>query len=117
MSNWSKSLQGKLKKKEWYDKHAEQIVVAKRQRTAILRAELIAAYGGVCSWCGEDDPIVLAVDHKYDDGASERKRLGSKGRGLQFYAMLKDLGWPRDKYQLLCWNCNYRKHVMRNSHG
>ena len=100
--------------KAWYLRNKDRVVAKKRARTAVIRAELIAAYGGVCVKCGEDDPIVLALDHKQDNGASERKRLGTQGRGLQFYIMLKELGWPTDNYQLLCWNCNYRKHVLRS---
>lgn len=68
-----------------------------------LRLEVIAAYGGKCVCCGEQRPLFLTVDHVYGDGKADRELYGS---GLHFYRVLRRLGWPRDKYRLLCFNCN-----------
>ena len=87
-----------------------------RQRTRSsarrLRLQVIEAYGGVCACCGEAEEAFLAVDHKFNDGAAERREMG-KGRDnpdpLGFYRSLRDRGWPKDRYQLLCHNCNFAK--------
>lgn len=76
------------------------------QRRAKLKAEMIVAYGGRCACCGQDEPAFLQLDHVYNDGADERRKF----RHLtQFFADLKSRGWPTDRYQLLCANCNFGK--------
>lgn len=72
-----------------------------------LRLEMIAAYGGMCACCGEKEPEFLTIDHIYEDGA--RKRANGEQSGAALYKRLKELGWPKDEYQLLCMNCNFAK--------
>ena len=72
------------------------------------KAEVIAAYGGKCACCGETEPLFLTIDHINGDGA-ERRRQG-EGFGGGLYYTLKRLGYPKDAYQLLCFNCNCSKH-------
>lgn len=72
------------------------------------KEEVIKSYGGHCLICGEIDPAVLTIDHIFDDGAEERKIRYS---GASFYRFLKKQGFPKDRYQLLCMNCNFRKRV------
>lgn len=68
-----------------------------------LRGELIEAYGGICSCCGEDTPEFLALDHIRGGGNIDRR----KGLiGAKLYARVKREGYPKDRYQLLCHNCN-----------
>ena len=74
---------------------------------ARLRSELFAAYGGVCACCGESSEEFLTLDHIGGGGAKERRSLGWQGLGTSFYLLLKKQGWPKDRYQLLCMNCNW----------
>jgi hypothetical protein len=79
-----------------------------------IREEFIAEYGGRCVCCGESEPKFLCLDHVDGDGAKHRKELSpNRGtRGGAATALLEDLkrrGWPKDKYQLLCYNCNNAK--------
>lgn len=71
-----------------------------------LKEEMALAYGGLCTCCGEDQIEFLTIDHVNDDGNIERKQI--KG-GWRFYAHLRRLGWPKDRYTLLCYNCNCAK--------
>lgn len=73
-----------------------------RDRRRKIKLEMIAAYGGACVCCGESNPGFLTVDHIAQDGHLER----SIGGGCHLYGRLKKMGWPRDRYQLLCYNCN-----------
>jgi hypothetical protein len=75
---------------------------------ARLRAEFIAVYGGQCSCCGEAEPLFLHLDHIFDDGAEHRRQHKT---GCKLLAALKREGWPKDRYRLLCANCNHGRTV------
>lgn len=73
---------------------------------ASLRAEMIAIYGGRCNCCQESEHRFLQLDHINNDGHLDRKANKTSAKLL---AKLKKEGWPRDRYQLLCANCNFGK--------
>jgi hypothetical protein len=75
----------------------------KRSRDAV-RALVLAAYGGQCECCGESIPEFLAIDHINNDGKQDRQRLG--GSTTVVYRWLRNHGFPKDRYRLLCHNCN-----------
>jgi hypothetical protein len=77
---------------------------------ALSRRDIIIQYGSKCECCGEAEPEFLTIDHTKNDGA-EHRRNGFKGEKL--YKWLKDQGYPKDGYRLLCWNCN----AARGIHG
>jgi hypothetical protein len=70
--------------------------------TAKLRAEVLAAYGNKCTCCGESAEEFLSVDHIEGRGSHHRREVGS-----HMYHLLKKLSYPKDKYRLLCMNCNF----------
>lgn len=76
-----------------------------------LRTEMIAAYGGECSCCGENHPEFLALDHLNGGGREERERCGGTQGILR---RLKREGWPKDAYTVLCHNCNMAKQFYGN---
>ncbi len=77
---------------------------------------MIAAYGGRCAECGESRPECLQIDHVDSDGVYQA-RHGVPRAGPRLYARLRRQGWPRDKYQLLCANCNLVKALrFRRNH-
>lgn len=86
--------------------HCVRCLENDRKRTARARAklvaEVVAAYGGRCECCGEDEPRFLTVDHPNDDGAQHRRDTGG---GSHFYTWLRRQGFPPE-YRLLCFNCN-----------
>lgn len=73
---------------------------------ARLRSEMISAYGNKCSCCGEDQNLFLQLDHIHNDGYLERSQHKTS---TKLFARLKRAGWPKDRYQLLCANCNFGK--------
>lgn len=82
------------------------------------KLEMILAYGGQCQCCGERTPEFLTIDHIFNDGARDREKFGhyAKNRprpssGSAFFYYLKRNGWPKDRFQLLCFNCNCGKFV------
>ena len=78
----------------------------RRKFFGAIRAEMVAAYGGACVCCGESEPIFLDLDHIHNDGKADR---AEKGNGQRLLVWLKANGWPTDRYQLLCCNCNQGK--------
>lgn len=68
------------------------------------KAEIIEAYGGRCSCCGEADPAFLSVDHVNNDGAEHRREIG---RG-SLYWWLRRNNYPPG-FQILCFSCNFAK--------
>lgn len=108
---WQKSRTRKPKE----ERLAEQRIRSRASRKK-TRNEMIQAYGGKCVHCGIDDAVVLALDHINDDGAVGRRSGGDHG-GWVFYRKLKEAGWPKDHYQLLCHNCNFRKEYKRREYA
>jgi hypothetical protein len=66
-----------------------------------LKQEIIDTYGGHCVLCGEDKWEFLTIDHINGGGTKHRSQLKN---GL--YSWLKEQGYPKDEYRLLCANCN-----------
>lgn len=71
-----------------------------------VRQEILNAYGHTCACCGETKAEFLCVDHINNDGGEERRK-GLQGKRLWDY--IKRIGYPKDRYQLLCHNCNQAK--------
>jgi hypothetical protein len=102
--------QAKALSRKWYHKQPKRSheVTSKHRRK--LRTETIIEYGGKCAKCGIDDHDVLDVDHIFNDGAIDRKKHLF---AYNLYRELKRLGYPKDRHQLLCKNCNWKKELER----
>lgn len=86
--------------------HKEAYLETERKRRYALKIETLKAYGGKCACCGEDIVEFLTIDH-INGGAGGRNRLKTQA----FYMSLKKLGFPKEDYQCLCYNCNCAKGV------
>lgn len=69
-----------------------------------LKMGVVDAYGGKCQLCGETHWEFLTIDHVNGGGRSHYRVLRSAG--LDIYRVLRDSGYPREEYRLLCSNCN-----------
>lgn len=76
-----------------------------------IKEEVIAQYGGKCQCPGCDVTYYefLTIDHIYDDGAAHRRAIGPISGGIDMYSWLTSQGFPKDRFQLLCMNCNFAK--------
>ncbi len=81
-----------------------------RKWYAALKKRVIDGYGGKCqcSGCNETRFQFLTLDHVNNDGAEQRRKLGSKEIGSALYQRLIAQDFPKE-YQLLCYNCNCAK--------
>lgn len=108
-------------RKRWVEEHKAQLAayhknyrkanrraLARKKREANRAAKLegIAVYGGKCACCGETRIEFLTLDH-----LNGRKDEPYRITGQKAWARLKARGWPKDNYQLLCFNCNCAKGV------
>lgn len=91
--------------KKWYmlnkDTHAER----SKKRHVALRSLVLSTLSlqtvPQCGCCGEINIKFLAVDHINNDGY--------KDRGKYIYDKVRNEGFPKDRYQVLCHNCNMAK--------
>lgn|SRR3984885_9720412 len=71
------------------------------------KLDVVKAYGGRCQCpggCAIALPAFLTIDHIYNDGKADRL---IPGKGLSaIYRWLRANGYPKDRYRLLCYNCN-----------
>lgn len=85
---------------------------SKRRKRRTEKLACITAYGGRCVCCGETEPYFLTIDHINNDGARHRKTIDKKraAGGTEFYQWLRVRGYPKDRYRLMCFNCNCGRH-------
>lgn len=70
---------------------------------ARLKLEMLEALGWKCECCGEEHPEFLTLQHKEPLESSSFNGLKSH----QLYRIARSLGWPKDRYSVLCMNCNF----------
>lgn len=70
------------------------------------RADALKAFGNACACCGETYEPFLALDHVQGGGGKERKQFP---HSRMLYRWVAKQGFPKDRYQLLCHNCNFCK--------
>lgn len=72
-----------------------------------VKQQTFAAYGDVCYCCGEDNLMLLTLDHTFNDGANLRRSKSGSTMGHKYYRRLRRAGFPQDLgLRVACWNCN-----------
>jgi hypothetical protein len=87
----------------YYWKNRDSILARKKSEDRQAKQLVVDAYGGKCECCGESMVEFLTIDHINNDGALHRRKVG---KGRRIYKDLIALGFPKDNYRLLCFNCN-----------
>lgn len=88
--------------------HPAKSTVAKISYRQRLRTLILEAYGHKCACCGETLREFLALDHINRDGKEHRAKYKDKGgnANTHIYEDVIVEGFPKDRYRLLCHNCN-----------
>ena len=92
-----------LYNKERYWRDPEKSRKSAKESRDKLRAEFLVEYGHICACCGETHEAFRTLEHKNRDGAEHRKEFHCSISQLRD---LKRRGWPKDNYEILCFNCN-----------
>lgn len=86
-----------------------------RYENRLLKKLAVYSYlGGKCMNCDEDDKDVLNLDHINNDGYKLRKSDGSR-IPVNYTKILKRIKSGekiKDELQILCANCNLKKHQL-----
>ena len=91
---------------EWRHANHERIKRLQRYEWKSLWNKCVAGLGGSCACCGETEKTMLEIDHINNDGSRHRE---SSGGSVGTYNDIVAQGFPRDKFQVLCSNCNHSK--------
>ena len=70
-----------------------------------LREIIFKHYGKECNCCGEKEIKFLTIDHVHGGGAKDRRTMALP----TFMRKIISENFPKDKYQILCYNCNISK--------
>lgn len=90
----------RLTKKQYREKHREEIKAKAKERNHNLKLEVIKHYGNKCACCGETRWEFLAIDHIEGGGNKHLKAIR-----INFYDWLKKNNYP-EGFRVLCDNCN-----------
>ena len=85
-----------------YRINKEQILKIVNVARIRLKELIFSHYGKMCACCGEDNFMLLTIDHIEGNGKEHRKEVSS---GTAFWYWIKRNNFPVD-FQTLCYNCN-----------
>ncbi len=94
--------------------HCLKCLGKKKRAVRKYKETVIQHYGGACAWpdCHVIDVDMLTLDHVLDDGFKERSSSGNRLSGNAFYLQVIRDEFPEGKYQILCWNHQWKKRIM-----
>lgn len=103
--------------KEFYEYHARSSCKECQSSMASenhidWRLRALMVLGGKCVRCGENDPMVLLVDHVHGGGHEERRTRPGQPRKMDSSTLYRKIALgevPLYNYQALCWNDSARK--------
>lgn len=94
----------KQRAKQKYQNRKELIREQQRVYDLAVKMKTIESYGSKCVCCGENTIEFLTIDRIHNDGIEDRKKSGGK-----LYRWLINHNFPKENYQILCYNCNCAK--------
>lgn len=94
--------------KKYRETHREEMNLRIKDKHSSMREETLMAYGNICNCCKETNTRFLTIDHVNNDGYKHRAELKSRSTA-HIHRLIKKEGYPLDKYQILCYNCNMGK--------
>ncbi len=103
-----------IEEKTRYENDRERIILRNRRIRFRLKVEIFNRYSDgspKCARCGTDELRFLCLDHVKEDGKEHRKQVGDN-----VYRWVKRNDFPQG-FQVLCHNCNLRKHLESKEQG
>lgn len=87
------------------EKQSAAATAYQRRRYTQLKLEVVAAYGGCCSCCGEEEIHFLTIEHIGGVPEHHKRADGKRLPGSTILARIKNEGFP-NYITVLCFNCN-----------
>ncbi len=88
-------------------------IIEEKKREKTDREKLLDGLGAKCVQCGITEPNLLRIDHIFGDGKEDRRMLG----GGWYEKYLDDSILMRERLQVLCLNCHWRKTLKNGEWG
>ena len=95
-----------MRKKSYESRKIVELAVSRKLRK-LYKQKVFDFYGGRCVSCGIDDLKKLTIDH-IDNSGGKHRRSGVD----DIYRWLFLNNFPKDNYQILCYNCNCSKGIQ-----
>jgi hypothetical protein len=107
--NWRKSNPEMVKaqKRRHTIKYIDKFVSRVRRWKSDEKRRFVEAYGGACTCCGETEITFLTCEHLDRELTKKHREIGLLGS--QLYRVIRLEGYPKDKYTVLCMNCNFAR--------
>lgn len=99
-----------------YRRNREERVAYAKEYQAQVKAKakrILSSDPPVCKHCGFDDERVLHIDHIH--GGGRKERLHKSAQMIRDW-IVKHPEEAREKYQLLCANCNFLKALVQKEY-
>ncbi len=94
--------------------YRKSMVAANKKWLQKLKRDVLMGLGGKCGCCGESEMKFLTLHHIGGWGREHRMAYrGKSGQDRRIFTDVKRLGFPRDLFGVLCWNC----HMADQFHG
>jgi hypothetical protein len=114
----------KAQRRRYYIKHREREIemaskwdranpavrnATRKEYRAKLKSQVHSKLGNKCAKCPENDPVVLQIDHVFNDGKQDDIKFQNRSAPAYLKNVLSD---TQGRYQLLCANCNLKKYYI-----
>jgi hypothetical protein len=93
--------------KEYRAKNKIRLQKQKLARLYEIKKIVLKEFGSKCACCGESEVKFLTMDHI--NGRKDETKARTTGHKL--WARVYHEGCPKEKYQILCFNCNCAKGI------
>ena len=102
---------------KYWNKVKKKTNVKRRKRLIEIKYQVFTHYSRsnipICAWCDIIDIDMLCIDHVNNDGKTDRKENGFSFKLYNKLSKLIDSGNAPENYQILCYNHNIKKEVIR----
>lgn len=101
----------------WYHQsHKPELSLYNQKKLLKYRLLVFKRLGNKCERCGIENFKVLQIDHRFNDGAADRKKNKSVS-GYCAYKRLLELPDLESNFSLLCANCHAEKTFDVDGYG
>lgn len=97
-------------RREYHSRNRKRANATGRKAAKKRWEDCVKGLGGKCSCCGERRMTMLEIDHIQGFGNQHRRKMGG---AVGVYVDIIKQGFPKDKYRVLCCNCNQSRRRNR----